>query len=376
MKSIFFAGAAASMLVLSACATPTTQAPTVSAADASAEAQKQAELAIRMRLEERARVAAIAERLFVANAELCPDSTRSIGLNADTIAEFKGPFRASASAMGFSSAPQIDWVAVGGPAATAGLQSGDVIVAVDGQPVSEKPDEPKAIRNALAKDAADARLKYRRAGVEQEVVIHPVKTCNYEVVIVDSDIINAAADGRRIAINRGIIRFVKSDDELALVMAHELAHDTEKHIRAKTTNATVGLVGGAAVDVLFALGGVNTGGAFMKAGQAAGAGYASAEFEGEADYVGMYYMARAGYDVNGVEDFWRRMAVEEPKSIYVHTDHPATPARYVAIGKIRSEILAKRAAGAPLLPERRAGHKIDAKSPTPAASPATTTPAA
>jgi predicted Zn-dependent protease len=202
-------------------------------------------------------------------------------------------------------------------------------------------------------------LKYRRGTAEEEVLVHPLTACAYGVTVLDSEDINAAADGKRIAIDRGLIRFVKTDDELALVMAHELAHDTERHIRAKSANAAMGTVGGAAVDVLLALGGVNTGGAFAKAGRAAGAGYASAAFESEADYIGMYYMARAGYDVNGVEDFWRRMAVENPHAIFVTTDHPSSPARYVAIAKTRDEILAKRKAGAPLLPERRAGRKVE-----------------
>ncbi len=366
MTSIRTTGAVASVLLVSAfllsgCVTPTTQMPTVSAADASAEAQKQAALALKMRLDERARVSAIAERLFTANADLCPDLTRSIGFRADTVNDFNPSFRRAASdTLGFGAAPRVAWVDASGPADRAGLKSGDVIVAVDGQAVGDKPDAQKTVAADLAQSkTGDVRLKYRRGEAEQEVVIHPLKACDYGVVVLDAEDINAAADGKRIAIDRGMLRFVASDDELALVMAHELAHDTERHIRAKSANAAMGAVGGAAVDVLLALGGVNSGGAFAKAGRAAGAGYASAAFESEADYIGMYYMARAGYDVNGVEDFWRRMAVENPHAIFVTSDHPATPARYVAIGKARDEILAKRRVGAPLLPERRAGKKVE-----------------
>jgi hypothetical protein len=370
MRSIYSAGAIASALLLAACVTPTTQMPTVTTADASAEAQKQSELAVKMRLDEKARVSGVAERLFTANADLCPDLTRSLGLKAETVDDFSPPFRKAASAsMGFGAAPQVDWIDAKGPAEQAGLKPGDVIVEVDGHAVGEHAAATKALQQDLAQSAgsADVRMKYRRDDQVQEIVIHPLKACNYGVMVADVDTLNASADGRSIVIDRGMLRFVKSDDELALVMAHELAHDTEKHIRAKSTNATVGLVGGATVDVLFALGGVNTGGAFMKAGRAAGAGYASVGFESEADYIGMYYMARAGYDVDGVEDFWRRMAVEEPQSIFVKSDHPASPARYVAIGKTRDEILAKRKAGAPLLPERRAGHKVEVAKPAVAA---------
>jgi len=362
MRSIRHAAAWASILLLSAaglaaCVTPTTEMPVVSKVDASAEAQKQAALALKMRLEERARVSAIAERLFLANADLCPDQTRSIGLRVDTVSDFSPSFRKAASdTLGFGAAPRVAWIDAAGPAGQAGLLPGDVIVAVDGQAVGETPDAAKIVARELAATKAEAvRLTYRRAGAEQVAVLRPARACGYEVAVADVEDLNAAADGRRILIDRGMIRFVRSDDELALVMAHELAHDTERHIRAKSVNAAMGTVGGAAVDVLLALGGVNSEGAFAKAGRQAGAGYASAAFESEADYVGMYYMARAGYDVNGVEDFWRRMAVENPHAIFVTSDHPATPARYVAIGKTRDEILKKREAGAALLPERRAG---------------------
>ena len=56
--------------------------------------------------------------------------------------------------------------------------------------------------------------------------------------------------------------------------------------------AGVGLV----FDILAAVAGVNTGGDFMRIGAEAGAGAFSQDFEAEADYVGVYLMARGGYD--------------------------------------------------------------------------------
>lgn len=81
-----------------------------------------------------------------------------------------------------------------------------------------------------------------------------------------------------------------------------------------------------------------------------GAASCSVEFEEEADYVGMYYMERAGYDSDGVADFWRRMAIEHPASIEHRQSHPTTPERFLAIEKTAAEIDTKRAAGAALLP--------------------------
>jgi hypothetical protein len=96
-KTILCAGAFAAALLLSGCVTPSTETPLVTAADAAAEAQKQAILAIRMRVDEQTRVAAVADRLFVANADLCPESTRGIGAGAETLENVSPSFRAAAA---------------------------------------------------------------------------------------------------------------------------------------------------------------------------------------------------------------------------------------------------------------------------------------
>jgi hypothetical protein len=67
----------------------------------------------------------------------------------------------------------------------------------------------------------------------------------------------------------------------------------------------------------------------------------------------MYYMARAGYPTEGVEDFWRKMAVEAPSFIFIKTDHPTSPDRFLAIAATAEEIDAKHAAGELLTPNQK-----------------------
>jgi predicted Zn-dependent protease len=185
------------------------------------------------------------------------------------------------------------------------------------------------------------------------VVADPVQRCGYEFVISDDAEINAAATGDLIILNRGILRFARSEEEIALVVAHELAHNAMRHIQAMQQNQTMGLVGGALIDVLAAAGGVDTGGAFTRAGGDIGARMFSRDFESEADYVGMYFLARAGYSIDGVEDFWRRMAVEHPEGVRLAYSHPTYAERFVSLPSVRQEIADKTAAGAPLIPNMR-----------------------
>jgi len=107
VKSVSTVGALASALLLSACVTPTTERPTVTAAETSSEAQRQAAMAMQMRQDEKARVAAVAERLFTANVDLCPQVRRSLGMRAEVLEGFPTSFRPAAKTLGYDARPRV-----------------------------------------------------------------------------------------------------------------------------------------------------------------------------------------------------------------------------------------------------------------------------
>ena len=186
-------------------------------------------------------------------------------------------------------------------------------------------------------------------------VLHvvPVNGCDYPVEIALVEDINAAADGERVMVTRGMMRFVENDAELALVVAHEIAHNAMGHMDAKTQNAAAGAAGGLVLDILAAAVGVNTGGAFMRTGLNAASGAYSVEFEQEADYVGLYIMARAGAPIREAPQFWRRMATTNPATVEAAGTHPTSPARFVALEQTVTEIEYKVATAAELVPEMK-----------------------
>ena len=114
---------------------------------------------------------------------------------------------------------------------------------------------------------------------------------------------------------------------LILVVGHELAHANLDHLNKRRANAVIGWIGGVAADAGIMLGGMSTYGALSRVLTQAGARAFSVAFEREADYVGAYYAARAGYDLTGSEEIWRTFALEDPESIRITTDHPITPLR-------------------------------------------------
>jgi len=337
---------------------PKAAAPLVAKGAAADEAKRQMVYVLTARAKELRRVENIAFRLMVANQDLCADRAPRLGLAWEVADNFDAKVRPTVvEAYRLGDGLTVTVVVANGPAAAAGLQPGDVIVSVNGEaaPTGKGADKKFSKRIEQLKGAFTAPLTFvvRRAGQEQTIAVTPVMACAYGVEVSDSPELNAYADGKSIYVTRAMLRLAATDEELALVIAHEVAHNGQHHIQAKQKNAAVLGVPGLLIDIAAAAGGVNTNGAFAKAGMQYGASRSSAAFEAEADYVGMYYLARAGYPIDGVEDFWRKMAVEAPEAIFIKSSHPTTPDRFLAIAAAAEEINGKRTKGEALTPNQK-----------------------
>ena len=177
------------------------------------------------------------------------------------------------------------------------------------------------------------------------------ETCRYDYYLKDEDNLNAYADGKSIFVTPIMMRFAETDNELSVVLGHEYAHNLMGHIASKKTNVMAGLGVGFALDLVMSqVIGINTGGAISELGASAGGNAFSPAFESEADYVGMYVTARAGYDTSNAHNFWRKMTIASPKGAFTTSTHPANPDRAVLLQKSRTEILAKKKTGEALVP--------------------------
>ena len=352
-------------LIAAACA-PVTQAPPVDPESAKAEAEKQRLLVVERYVADLRRLNAIAFRIFAANADFCREKGKSagaFGFKVGNAYSFPKDFEAGARrVVGGRGLVRIVAVAPGSPAGRAGMREGDAVLALDGTPAPKGENEAatRDFGKQLAEQVKTGNpivFRVQRENEEVEFALHPVAACAYGYGIDPKEIVNASADGKSVQITSGMMRFAETDEELATVVGHELAHNLMGHIDSKRGNIALGFL----VDLLFAGFGVNTGGVFS---DMAGQSY-SQEFETEADYVGLYLMARAGYDIAGSPNFWRRMGVRNPGSIRTNhaASHPSAPYRFVSLDKTVEEIERKKAAGLPLRPEMKA-------EPVPAAAPA------
>lgn len=345
---------AAVCLLLAGCAAPVTQRASIDSGAEQAEANRQKQLAIRSFNDQYKRVWRLARPLLLANADLCGEALAADpGVLLWFGAGIDKTLRPAADALGLGIQAEVMLVAPNSPAERAGVRVGDEVRAVNGTALPADRKAPQIWQQALgaARDG-ETDLVLLRDGKELRVSAKGPRGCAYPVYVVDGDAVNAFADGKAMYITRGMMRFAQDDQELSLVLGHELAHNLMSHIDKKKLNAGLGLI----LDLLAAAGGVNTQGAFSNMG----AGAFSQEFEAEADYVGIYLLERAGVSAAGSADFWRRMAAEHPAGIANnHTaSHPATSRRFIAIEQTVQEIADKRRSGQPLKPNmetRRAG---------------------
>jgi len=192
---------------------------------------------------------------------------------------------------------------------------------------------------ATSKLIDDAEVTDYISGIAQNLVRNSDSQVPFTVKVIDSDEVNAVAlPGGFFFIDSGLIMAADNEAELAGVMAHEIAHVAACHAARGRTRAK--LIGMASMSMS------------MIGGPVAFAAYEgltiakpftlmrfSRKFESEADFYGVQYMYRAGYDPQALPTFFERVkALEKTKTSAVaraFATHPQTADR---IAKTQDEI--------------------------------------
>lgn len=355
----------AGVLLLAACFAPQTQLGSVSQDQVVIEQARQQQFALQMELKQTFRLQNVAAPLLRAGVPLCGETVRPVsGFMAGNAYRWKSDKFKAALSMGYNDTLIAMNVTPELAADEAGLKTGDRILAVNGLEIITGPraqaDMDAKLPTSKDKLPRAFSLTYRRGSQSATVSITPQLACAYHVQIDESDDINAFANGSTIFFNTGILRFVADDDELAVIVGHEIAHNAMQHTNAKVKNSMIGALIGAVADVAAATQGVDTD--FTRQGAELGKRVFSQDFEREADYVGLYILALANRPIDDAPMLWRRMAAAHPGSIKFATSHPTTAERFVRLDKWRGEIDRKVAMGLPLSPEMKVGNTALASS--------------
>jgi predicted Zn-dependent protease len=182
--------------------------------------------------------------------------------------------------------------------------------------------------------------------VGQNLVRNSDAKVPFTIKVLDTEEVNAfALPGGFFFVNSGLILKADSESELAGVMAHEIAHVAARH---GTKQATRGDIAQIATIPLIFMGGWAGYAIRQGAGLAIPMGFLtfSRAFEREADYLGLQYMYKAGYDPTSFVDFFEKIQTLEkkkPGSISkVFSTHPMTDDRIKASQEEIQTILAPK----------------------------------
>jgi hypothetical protein len=211
----------------------------------------------------------------------------------------------------------------GSPAARAGIEPGDSLLRVNGRALDRSVDY-RDILSDEPERAPDLSVR-KRDGHEVEIRVERHLACTARGVVEMNDAILVGwiwdAPGR-IVLTRGLIELTENDDELAVVFAHNLAHDLHGALPHRSRR------------------------------------YDPNELA--IDRVGLFLAARAGFDVSAAPAIWSRIASERPSDIAANEQvppnqireapHARIAARIVAMGDVVREIESQQRAGSELLP--------------------------
>jgi len=184
--------------------------------------------------------------------------------------------------------------------------------------------------------------------VGQNLVRNSDAQVPFTIKVIDSDVVNAfALPGGFFYVNSGLILHADEESELAGVMAHEIAHVCARHGTKQATKSEIAQL--AMIPAMIFIPYTLAGYAIMQGMQFI-IPMAFLQFtrvdEREADYLGLEYMYKAGYDPNAFVAFFEKVSADEKKQPgtipKIFSTHPPTPDRIEASQKEIATILPQR----------------------------------
>lgn len=343
------------MMILGGCATHAA----VSRDDPELIAEKklQQSLIIARQAQYQQRLDRVALRLRTKSVPYCGSSLVGvIGAQFSTIHDFPETYQANVTEdLGLADAAQVRWVVPNIEAGSSRLMAGDTLLRIDGVAVPDhrnitsklgrlitSTSKNRAfIQRALTR-AAHAKkpivLDVARNGNTLAIQVTPVLACKWPIEIRIENSMRSQTDSSRIIVYSGLMQAFPDDNELAVVVGRELAHQVDSHVYK---NMSVSLLA-EAVDQY--LGGTGLLTDYMT-------GPVSRNFEFNADYLGLHMTANAGFDISQAENVWRKFGISNADSLEhkMTNRQPTSPERFVVIKRTMAEIQKKQQTGESLL---------------------------
>lgn len=250
----------------------------------------------------------VSARIRLANVALCPNTFRDPGFSVHTLEDYPDRLQSVAKdilGLGVEGI-YVRAVRAGSPAAEADIEAGDRIISLNGQyfPGGKTMKRFYAALSRGAFGGTKTRLTLQTPeGNEYTTALRPDTACDYGANVMYSQSLNGHTDGQDVYITSELMRGIADDVNLALIIAHEMAHAIAGHIDLTP----------------------------------------SAALELEADRMALVLMENAGYDIDLAIDYWAD-AAHPHRDLQDNSDsHPTIMARFENFKKERARIKKIRA---------------------------------
>jgi predicted Zn-dependent protease len=233
----------------------------------------------------------------------------------------------------------------GSGAQRAGVQRGDALLSIAGKNIPQGPQaeiEAARLVAPLLKQTTEVDVQVQRNDAPITLKVALTTACAYTVDIGNAPHVNAYADGRRIMVTAGLLAEV-SDQELAAILAREIAHNVQQHAATMQTRATMASI----IDTLLPPRPDLSGFA-----GSAGLKVMDEKLDQEADRIALYMLARAGVNPTVAIDTLERLARRYPATVLNSYTalHPWTEERKRQMAETVTEIRKKQASKKLLVP--------------------------
>jgi Zn-dependent protease with chaperone function len=255
------------------------------------------------------RLATLGRRLALANAALCTRQQPDTGLVFLALDAFDVSFRKVLQArFDIDSNVAVEAVVPNSPASSADLREGDSLISVNGLALKPGIEGPPtmasivAVHERFATLAADKPIRFeiRRRGVPHQITIMPTPACRSRFELRVGSAFDASSDGEMVQIGSRFLAAL-GDDDLAVLVAHELAHNILEHPqRLAAVGADGGLLAGFGRNV-----------AFFR------------QTETQADILSVSLIANAGFAPENAPKFWRGAGRRIYGSAFADRSHPS-----------------------------------------------------
>ena len=299
-------------------------------------------------LQRQERVYRVAAPLIIKNAVLCRTQARPLlGFTAKNQYSYSPELAVAArQSLGLDERLQVMQILDGSGAMRAGLKRGDILQTIQDLNIPTGPQaEPETARmlSPILKNLSELTITVVRQNQPITVNVPLTLACAFAIDVGNTQHVNAYADGRRILLTRGLLDWLSTDEDVAVIIAREIAHNVLQHAKQLQQMATLSIV----IDNLL----------LFKPDQVAanssnGIKITPEKMDQEADRLALFMLARAGYDTANFTRVMQKLvqAPNASQAITYQTLHPWTDGRQSAIQTTIKEIRQKQLAKKALVP--------------------------